>query len=222
MVTSTLTIYLLVHAGLFVWSFSFGVPASPRLWLLRLMLLGMAYDNLILAIGPVGVGAQWYEWANYPRYVLHAGLLPFLTLFALSAMRVRGVAVAADRVFVGFCYSFTALAVVYGMWREVLLLELEPERLFDHARLVSVSAIPPLATIATNILILPMAFALWRKSGWWPFFAAALFIFLVNGITGSRAWGFIAGNGAEVVFICCLLITERFLLRVRTASATAA
>jgi hypothetical protein len=50
-------------------------------------------------------------------------------------------------------------------------------------------------------------------AGWRWFFLGVLFIFLLNGATGSRPWGFISGNGAEVIFICCLLLTERFLIR---------
>ena len=205
-----------MHLGFLAWSFSFEGHASMRLWFLRIMLLGMAYDNLMLVLGPLGVGNDWYVAANYPRYLLHAGVLPFLTIFTLSAMQVTRVPLAEKPAFIAFCWVFTGVAWIYGMWHEVLLLELEPKVVLDHARLVSVSKIPPLATIATNIFILPLAFLVWRQSGFWLFFAGTLFIFLLNGGTGGQPWGFIAGNGGEVIFICSLLITERFLIRTRT------
>ncbi len=219
MVSSALSVYLLLHLGLLAWSFTFAGPASPRLWFLRIMLMGMAYDNLILVLGPMGVGMDWYQLANYPRYVLHAGVLPFLTLFTLSAMQVCEVPVSRNRMFIGFCWAFTSVAWLYGMWHEVAQLGLEPTSFMDHSRLVSVSKIPPIATIATNILILPLAFLIWRQAGWYVFFAGSLFIFLLNGATGAQPWGFVAGNGAEVIFICCLLITERFLIRQSEARA---
>ncbi len=213
MVSTVFLIYFLMHLGFLAWSFSFDGVASPRLWFLRLMLVGMAYDNVMLAFGPLGVGSDWYLLCNYPRFVLHAGVLPFLTLFALSAMNTCGIAMAHNRFFASCCYLFTALAWIYGMWHEVWLLQLEPREILEHSRLVSVSNIPPLATIATNILILPMAFSIWRRAGWPLFFFGSLFIFLLNGSTGFQPWGFIAGNSAEVIFICCLLITERYLIR---------
>jgi hypothetical protein len=217
MVSSALSVFLLIHLTFLAWTFTFTDRPSWRLWFLRVMLFGMAYDNLILALGNIGVGMDWYIAANYPRYILHAAVLPFLTLFSLSALQVCDVPLGRRRGFVKFCWVFTAIAWVYGVWHEVLLLELVPLEIMDHLRLVGVSKMPPLATIATNLLILPMAFLLWRQTGWYLFFAGALFIFLLNGSTGAQPWGFIAGNGAEVIFICCLLITERFLIRTNEA-----
>jgi hypothetical protein len=213
MVTTALAVYFLIHCTFLAWTFTFEGQPSLRLWFLRVMLFGMAYDNLVLILGNVGVGTQWYLAMNYPRYVLHAAVLPFLTLFTLSAMQVCGIELARRRSFVAFCWAFTGVAWVYGVWHEVFLLELEPAELLDHLRLVGVSKVPPLATIATNVLILPMAFAIWRAVDWSLFFLGALLIFILNGSTGSQPWGFLVGNGAEVIFICCLLLTERFLVR---------
>jgi hypothetical protein len=222
MVSSALSVFLLIHLTFLAWSFTFTDRPSLRLWFLRVMLFGMAYDNLILALGNIGVGMDWYIAANYPRYILHAAVLPFLTLFSLSAMQICEVPLARKQGFIQFCWAFTAVAWMYGVWHEVLLQELVPVEVMDHLRLVSASKMPPLATIATNILILPMAFMLWRRTGWYLFFAGTLFIFLLNGSTGSQPWGFIAGNGAEVIFICCLLITERFLIRTGEPGASQA
>ncbi len=213
MVTPALSVYFLIHLGFLAWSFTFEGRAGWRLWFLRIMLAGMAYDNLLLMLGNLGVGSEWYVSANYPRYVLHAGVLPFLTLFTLSGMQATGVALAGQRWFINFCWLFTFAAWTYGMWHEVLLLQLEPTSFLDHNRLVSTSDLPPIATIATNVLILPMALAVWRHAGWPWFFLGSLFIFLLNGATGAQPWGFIAGNGAEVIFICCLLLSERFFRR---------
>ena len=94
MVSTALGLYLVMHLGFLAWSFSFEGHASMRLWFLRIMLLGMAYDNLMLVLGPLGVGNDWYVAANYPRYLLHAGVLPFLTIFTLSAMQVTRVPLA--------------------------------------------------------------------------------------------------------------------------------
>ena len=222
MLTSVLAVYLLTHLALLAWSFNFPGPAGPRLWFLRIMLMGMSYDNLVLVLGNSAVGSDWYVLANIPRFMLHAGVLPFLTLFALSAMTASAVPLATRQGFRVFCWVFTVACWAYGMWHEVLLLELEPTEVMGHARLVSTAELPPLATIATNILVIPMAFAVWRRAGWPWFFAGSLFIFLVNGATGGLAWGFIVGNGVEVVFIASLLVTERWLLARASGSSSVA
>jgi len=181
---------------------------SARLWLLRFMLFGMFYDNLLQGTGNWFIEASWYEPANVPRFLLHVCVLPFLTLFGLSVMRSAGVAIAQHGITAIFCWLFTGAALVWGLYHDVYLLELAPRPALGIMKLGSVSSLPPIATIATNILMLPMAALVWKASGWKWFFLGAVFIFLVNGATGAQPWGFLAGNFAEVVFMLCLLVTH--------------
>lgn len=201
--------FAVLHAALLAWTFAGGDLRSPRLWLLRLMLLGMGYDNLVQGLGNWFIDSSWYEAANVPRFVLHAAVLPFLTLFGLSIMRAAGIALARNRLLIGFCWAFTAAALAWGLYHEVYLLELGPKSALGVEKLGSLSALPPIATILTNIVVLPMAAAVWKTSGWKWFFLGGLFIFLLNGATGAQPWGFVVGNFAEVVFILCLLATHR-------------
>mgnify|MGYP001818477092 FL=1 len=204
-----LLFFALVDLVLLVWTFSEGDLKAFRLWFLRFMLFGMSYDNLVQGLGKWFIDAAWYEAANVPRFVLHAAVLPFLTLFTLSVMRSAGVNLAANKLFSGFCWLFTLAALGYGIYHEVFLLELGPKPALGIMKMGSVSGIPPIATILTNILILPMAAAVWKVSGWKWFFLGALFIFLLNGATGAQPWGFLVGNFAEVVFVVALLATHR-------------
>jgi len=201
--------FALLHAALLAWTFAAGDLRSPRLWLLRFMLLGMGYDNLVQGLGNWFIDSSWYEAANVPRFILHAAVLPFLTLFGLSVMRAAGVKLAGNLLLIGFCWLFTAAALVWGLYHEVYLLELGPKPALGVMKLGSVSGLPPIATILTNIVVLPMAAAVWKVNGWRWFFLGGLFIFLLNGATGAQPWGFIVGNFAEVVFILCLLATHR-------------
>ena len=204
-----LLFFALVDLSLLAWTFSRGELTSPRLWLLRMMLLGMCYDNVVQGLGNWFIDASWYAAANVPRFVLHSAVLPFLTLFGLSIMRGAGVKMAASVFMVGFCWLFTAAALVWGLYHEVFMLELGPKSAMGVMKLGSLSGLPPIATIVTNILVLPMAAAVWKVSGWKWFFLGALFIFLLNGATGAQPWGFLVGNFAEVVFVLCLLATHR-------------
>lgn len=204
-----LLLFALLHGVLLLWTFREGNSNSSRLWLLRFLLLGMCYDNLMQGTGNWFIGAHWYEAANYPRYALHATVLPFLTLFGLATMQLAGVQVASKTWCVWFCYLFTIAALGWSLYHEVFLLELAPKTALGVQKLAAVSTLPPIGTILTNLLLLAMAAAVWRRSGWRWLFLGALAIFLLNGATGARSWGFVVGNFAELIFIVCLLATER-------------
>lgn len=179
------------------------------MWLLRFMLLGMCYDNVIQGLGNWFIEASWYEGANVPRFLLHASVLPFLTIFGLSVMRDAGVALARKPLAIAFCWLFTIASLAWGLYHDVYLLELGPKSAIGVTKLGSVSGLPPIATILTNLLLLPMAALVWKASGWRWLLLGALFIFLVNGATGSQPWGFLVGNFAELVFMVSLLATDR-------------
>ena len=219
MIAAAFALCLLIHLGFLAWSFAFPRPASARLWFLRLMLFGMAYDNLVLALGNVGAGASWYAAASHARFALHAAILPLLIPFALSAMRACAIPFAGRRGVAACCWLVVAAAWSYGLWQDLGGLELKPREVFGHLRLASADALPPLATIGANLLAMLCAFFVWRRAGWSPFFLGSLFIFLVNGATGGLPWSILAGNGAEVAFALCLLLTERFLLRLEKRAA---
>jgi hypothetical protein len=201
--------FALLQLALLGWTFRQSGNGTARLWLLRFMLLGMCYDNLIQGLGNWFIDAPWYEGANVPRFLLHVTVLPFLAIFGLSVMRDAGVALARNTLLISFCWLFTVAALAWGLYHEVYLLQLGPKHAMGVMKMGSMSALPPVATILTNILLLPMAAMVWKSSGWKWFFLGTLFIFLVNGATGAQPWGFLVGNFAELVFIFSLLATER-------------
>ena len=161
-----LLLFAVVHAVLLAWTFRDSGPASPRLWLLRAMLFGMLYDNAVQFLGHWFIEAPWYGGANVLRFVLHSTVLPFLTLFGLSLMGAAGIAVASAPWFRALCWTFTLAALGWGVYHEVLLLELGPKPAYGISKLGSLSGVPPIATILTNVVLLPMAFAIWRRAGW--------------------------------------------------------
>ena len=213
MIAAAFAAFAATHLALLGWSFNFAHSASHRLWILRFILAGMIYDNLMLALGNIGVGASWYAEASKGRFVLHAAALPLLVPFALSAMKAAAIPVANRTGFTVCCWLVAVAAWGYGFLVDVGQHELAPVEVFGHLRLTSLSALPPLGTIAVNLLLIPLGIILWRRTGWPLLFGAALFILLVNGAAAAQPWSYLAGNGAEVVFVLCLLLTERFLIR---------
>ena len=173
----------------------------------------MVYDNAVLTLGNVGVGSSWYAAASTGRFVLHAALLPLLIPYALSALRVSGAPIAKRCGFVAGCALVAAAAWCYGIWQDVLGLELAAAEVLGHLRLSSAAALPPLGTIAVNLALIALAFMLWRRTRWPLLLAGALFILLANAATGGWPSGYLVGNAAEIAFMLCLYSTERFLLR---------
>ena len=213
MALAALVLYAAAHAALLAWSFAFAGTRTARTWIPRALLTGMIYDNGVLLLGNAGVGSAWYAAASTGRFVLHAALLPLLIPYALSALRAGAVPLAHRRGFVAFCWLVTSAAWGYGFLLDVGRLELVPQEVFGHLRLTSASALPPLGTIAVNLLLIPMAFMLRRRAGSPFLLAGALFILLCNGAVGGQPLGYLAGNGAEVLFMFCVLSAERSLIR---------
>ena len=188
-----------IHATLLVLSFRFraGVPE----WLVRALLVGLIADNLVLAAGQLYFDESWYQSASWVRYLAHVLLLPPLAFAALTILQRAGVAWAQSGVARASVLFFVVAAIATGFVTEIANLELVRETLFGHDRYASAHAAPPVATIATNLVILGMAVVLWRKAGWPWLFVASLTIFVVNGATATMAWGIVAGNLAEIVFV---------------------
>jgi hypothetical protein len=204
-----LLLFALCHLALLAWTFAGAGRGALPLWLLRCLLFGVFWDNLVQGTGGWFVDQPWYLPANYLRYFLHSLLLPLLVLFGLWAMGGAGAAAAASPRVRVVCYVFTLGAIAWGLYHEVFLLQLAPVSVLGVDKLVAVFTAPPYATIATSLVLLTMGVAVWRASGWRWLFLGSLFIFVVNGATASLPWGFVAASFAEVVFILCLLATER-------------
>ncbi|MGI9233521.1 MAG: hypothetical protein ACR2RD_07825 [Woeseiaceae bacterium] len=175
--------------------------AGAAEWIVRIMVLGLIWDNTILAISPIAFEESWYRGASWLRYFVHVVFLPPLAFAALVVARRAGVKWAARNAAIWSCLLFVAAAVVFGLVTEIIDLALVRETLFGHDRYVSADASPPLATIAVNLLVLFLSAAIWRKAAWPWLLAASVFILLVNGLSVGNDWSILAGNLAEIVFL---------------------
>lgn len=170
-------------------------------WIVRALLLGLIADNTILAISNTSMDEGWYFGASWLRYAAHVILLPPLAFAALVLAARSGLGWADTNVARWLCLSFVIVGIWVGMVTEMAGLELVRESLLGHERFVSADAMPPVATIATNLVVLFLSAQVWRRAKWPWLFAAALLILLANGASAGKAWGIISGNLAEVVFL---------------------
>lgn len=204
---------VLLHLSLLIYGRAAIRTASYRKLFLYLLLLGLIYDNLVLALGNMLVGTDIFLLISLPRFVLHATILPFLALFSFSTMQVAGVPFS-DKVRIPV-FAFTALALGYGLFHDVLGLDLGPVEKYGHWHMTNLAGGPPLATIATNIIAIIMGALVWRAKGPFWLFAGAVFAFVLNTLAAPHPWSFISSNLIEVVFVFCLLKGEISLGRSR-------
>ena len=194
-----------IHAAMLVWTLRLKAGVPERL--VQLLLLGLMTDNMILALGPIAWDASWYETLSKFRYVAHVFVLPPLVVAAVGLAARAGVEWGASNLARWTAILFALSAIAFGFSTEIVGLELQPETLYGHTRLVSVHASPPLATIMTNVALLVIAAIIWRRSGWPWAFAGSLMIFVVNGASAGSDWGIVAGNIAEVGFAASWVAT---------------
>ena len=188
---------------------SFRLNAGVPEWLWRLLICGLIYDNVVIGLGPAAIGESWYEFASGMRYLTHVIVLPPLVVAALFIARRTGAEWARGRTAFLMAGIFVVAAIDFGIVTEIAGLQLVPETLYGHERLVSAQASLPLATIATHVVILCVGAAIWRRTGWANLFAAALAILLVSGATAGQPWGILASSLIEVVYAYGWLLTLR-------------
>ena len=195
----------IVHLGLL--SVTFRLEPGAAVWLVRLLLCGLIFDNLMLALGTVAVGQDWYAAATVTRYTAHALLLPPLIVAGVLLARRAGASFADNKVTFVLAVGAAAAGMVYGVATESYNQQFVEEVLFGHVRLVSAHAAPPLATILTNLILLGIAAAIWRASGWKWLFLGVLQIFVINAATATQNWSIISGNLAEIMFAASWVAT---------------
>lgn len=198
----------LLHLLFFVYSRVALRTDSWRQLFLSLLLFGLVYDNLALALGNIVVGTGMFQIISLPRFIFHATILPFLTLFSLSTMQAAGVPASRNAVTVGIAFVFTVLGLSYGIFHDVAALQLGPVENYGHWRMTNLSGQPPFATIATNIVAIIMGALVWKARGPYWLFAGAALAFVLNTLAAPHPWSFISSNLTEVVFVFCLLKSE--------------
>ena len=187
-----------IHLGLLYATFR--LQGDLAVWLVRLLLCGLIYDNVMLALGTFAIDDAWYVPATVARYTAHALVLPMLIVAGVYIARAAGAGFASKAYALPLAWILAVAGMVYGVATESFNQQFVEEVLYGHSRLVSVHGAPPLATIVTNLLLLGIAAAIWRSSGWKWLFLGCLQIFLINAATATQHWSIISGNLAEIVF----------------------
>lgn len=210
MLSAIFFLLCLSHVGLFLWTRQLKGAGFPLLFL-RCLLLTLAFDNLVVGLGPYLLPSGIYDILSTLRFWGHAILLPLLLVFVASAW--CGFTGSGPVWPVRLAWMLAGLAIAYGYFFDLASLSLAPAEYYP--RLVATDGQPPYATIIVNLLVVIAGAWVWRRASWPWLFLGALQIFVINGALAGREWGFIAGNAAELLFAVSLLGTLKRVMNLQ-------
>ncbi|QBY04531.1 hypothetical protein E2K93_09075 [Thalassotalea sp. HSM 43] len=221
MLTAIFIFFIVCHLALLILSSKIHSNGFS-IWWLRLLLCGVLYDNSMVMLSSIYGADESLQFANQMRWYAHSLILPFLSLFTYKMLQHAGYK-GADKLWCKALFIIvTVCALSYGILHEILQLELTSKLLTspvgEMERFVSVSKIPPLATIGTNLFAIIWAAVVWKKANWPWMFAGALCIFVINAASATSQYGFVLGNLAEVIFIASLLATVNYFAKDQVAA----
>lgn len=141
-----------------------------------LVSVGLAYDNLAVALGPILGFGDLLHAINVPRFWLHVFLLPVLILVGGALAARLGVGYSRSRV-TAAVGGATALALVaVGVVEELAPLTLVASDAGGAIRYVNeaMAGTPPIPAIVTIAILLVLGALTWRAARWpWLFAGAA-------------------------------------------------
>lgn len=168
------------------------------LMVLGLVLFGLLYDNLILALGSSLGPGTLLEDLSFGRFIGHALGTPLLSIFAFGILRRAGINWAQKPVWHAALCLFTTLLVFLGMYSALFLLKLSPRAVADFFMYTGTdSKVSFLPAALTILILLGFGAALWKQNHWPWLFVAALTMLLaaILGLNGR----FYLNNVGEVL-----------------------
>ena len=208
MATLIYTIFTIAHILLLIWGLRlWRQSGSIRLFLVLLPIIGLVYDNAVIALGSLPGPGELLQSLNVGRFLLHAIITPMLIMAALDMARRAGVGWASNQIVFALFGVFTVILILFGL-SEMPRMVFEPVVYGSTLRYVDTAvAGPPLPSIITITLIIIIGIFIWRKQRWPWLFAGALIMFIGSAMPPSVV-GPAIGSGAEVVLLTSLLATE--------------
>ena len=181
-------------------------------WLLLIVLFGLFYDNFILAIGSLLGEGDLLKSLSVGRYVGHALGTPLLVIFVFGVARRAGLGWAQAKLAHALICLFTTVLIGFGVFRDIVNLEMAAEPLFDVIRYSNVGPKgPPISSISTILAMIFMGVLLWHSTGWKWLAIGSIFMFIAAAVgMGERI--FISNLGEVVLGWACLASARGFLI----------
>lgn len=183
------------------------------LWLLVPVLIGLVYDNAMLAFGTYLGEGRVLEWMSAPRYVLHGLCTPLLVIFAALCADRLDVPGYRDRGRLTLWGAVAFLAMLLGLVGDLVELDLNPVMNDGVLSYKNATSGPPIAEILTVVALLIIGGTMQRYARWpWIFVGAAQMFVLAAFFLEN---GQLQNVGEIVLLSCCLATGALCVQRVR-------
>ncbi|TYR77405.1 hypothetical protein FZC79_00865 [Rossellomorea vietnamensis] len=140
------------------------------------VILGLVYDNSIIAAGRFIGEGSFLQFLNALRYWYHAFFTPLLVLFSWKTLEQANISWAKTKWLRWAAYLLTAALVLLELFTEVFGMELEAA--WDYGVLTysntASSGGPPIMVLAVSVVLLAASIIIWSKKKWIWFFLGSL------------------------------------------------
>lgn len=183
-------------------------------YFLLVVMLGLIYDNGLLAIGLfIGEGST-LETLNLWRFLGHAFFTPTLVLFALGIGRHAKLQWAKKNVTLYSFLLITITLIVYEI-TEIMHQTLQPVVEYGILRytLVGGHSGPPIMVLIVTFILLLVSFSLFRHTKWNVMLIGVVLMIAGSAIPLPIESGAVT-NTFELIFMTALMMTmSKFLLK---------
>lgn len=209
-------IYFLLAIGylcLFIWGL---ILSKNRLLnlnnVLLLVIIGLIYDNSIIALGTLIGEGKLLKGLSYVRFLLHALFTPTLILFAFSICFKLGLPWAQKKYWKVIFILLTFGLILYELLTSVFGLKLQAKEENGLLTYESIDSAIPVMVISVTLVFLIVGIILIKK-----FQFSWLLIGTIIMILGSVFARWIPNvpimNGLEFLLILTLLMTNQFQVK---------
>lgn len=208
-------LFTAAYIGLIIWGLS-----RQRSWnfmsFIYLVLLGLIYDNGMIALGKfIGEGSL-LENLSLLRFWSHALLTPTLVLFSYGALREAGVEWSRKKVVGIAAILYTAALIGIELLLETIGMELTLEKEYGVLRYVSADPAsgPPIMVLLVSVVLIAAGAILWKKREWkWMLVGAV--VMTIGSAVEIPVDSSAATNAFELFLLTALVWTKIHLERRR-------
>ena len=204
-------LYTVAHIALLIWGIRLWQNGRKfALFLILLPILGLIYDNGVIALGRFMGEGDLLQTLNQGRFLLHTLITPMLIAAAAALAAQAGIEWAKKRVTHALFGVISVALIGFGL-TDFARFVYAAEWFGGTLRYVDTAvAGPPIPSIITIIILMIIGGFIGRNGRWPWLFVGSLIMFIGSAIPPSIV-GPIVGSGVEVVLLGSLLATEKWL-----------
>ncbi|UOQ49690.1 hypothetical protein MUN88_06315 [Gracilibacillus caseinilyticus] len=204
-------LYTVIYAALFIYGLLYTPTARIWSWcsFLFLVMVGLVFDNAVIALGKFIGEGPILENLNLLRYWSHALFTPTLVLYCFGILQIKGR--LRTILFVAFL-AVTICLILFEIRFEVLHLSLQPQWEYGVLRYAPIedSNGPPLMILIVTMVLLITGLVIWMRRHW-PWMFAGVLLMAMGSIVKIPINSSAITNGFELILIITLFLTKTTL-----------